>query len=132
MRQDRKNLLWPPGLVCVFIIVSTLGCGSYNSNKGFFIWSDDSAGQIETYYHPGLIFDFTGKERRFGERPTSSERFVRSHWPVVERRYGDITIGQIDTYQIYTDDDQRIASDNRAQQRYRYRSRTLRSGRTIR
>lgn len=132
MRQDRKNLLGPLGLACFFIIVSTFGCGGYNSHSQSFIQLDYPAGQFETYYHPGLIFDMTEKERRFGQRSTSSELFVRSRWPVVERQYGDITFRHIDTYQIYTDDDQWITSDNRPRQRYRYRSRTLRSGQRIR
>lgn len=132
VRQDRKNLLGPLGLVCFLIIVTTFGCVRYDSYSRSFFQLDNLDGQNTTYYHPGFIFDMTEKERRPGQRPTSSERFVRTRWPVVQREYGDVTLSHIDTYQIYTDDDQQITSDNRPRQRYRYRTRTLRHGLTIR
>ena len=108
MRQDQKRLLGPLVLVCIFISVSSFGCVSYDSYSRSVIRPDYSSGQFESYYHPGMIFDLTEKERYLGQRVVSSEQFGRSPWPVVQRQYDNITSFYIDTYQIYTDDDQRI------------------------
>ena len=132
VRQNRKFLMIPLGCVCFLIIVSTFGCGRYNSySRNFFRFSNPD-GQNELYYHAGMIFDTTQKQRRLGERRASSDQFVRSPWPVAQRQYDDLTSIHIDTYQIYTYDDQQITSDNRPRQRYRYRTRTLRRGMTVR
>lgn len=132
MRQDRKNLLGPLGLACFLISVTTFGCGSYDYNSCCFGWLEYPVSPIETYYHPGLIFDLTEQERRRGQRVASSEQFGRSQWPVIRREYDNISSRYVDTYLIYTYDDQHITSDSRPRQRYRYRTRTLRSGIIIR
>ena len=132
MRQDRKNRLGPLGFACLLITVSTFVTGCYDSGGRRFVRHRYLVNPVETHYLPGFIFDMTDKERRFGYRPTSSEQFVRSQWPVVQRGYDDVTSWKIDTYQIYTYDDQQITSDNRPRQRYRYRTRTLRRGMTVR
>ena len=132
MRPFRNNLLRLLSIVCFFIAVSTFGCGRYDSHSRSFVRLDYPPGQFETYYHPGFIFDLTEKERRRGQRSVSSEWFGRARWPVVQNPYDNITSRHVDTYEIYTDDDQQITSDNRPRQRYRHRTRSLRRGAAIR
>ena len=113
------------GLLAV-MFVSLFGCNSYNlscpSNTGRPAFTHD--------HHPGIIFDRTGHSRRgYG---VSSERFVRSEWPLAKVPVGYVNQGKIVSYSESTYDEQRVGSDNVPRQYYRRRTRTYSTGVLVR